>query len=95
LTDIPFESTLSYILKQKNYEINEVTLYFLYSPILLPYFKLTSYTLQHIEIDLKNVSIRKTQFFLNELNQVINEKEIYKNNERIVISFFLLKHFFL
>lgn len=94
LTDIPFESTLSYVLKQKNYEINEVTLYFLYSPIPLPYFKLTSYTLQHIEIDLKNVSIRKTQFFLNELNQVINEKEIYKNNERIVISFFLLKHFF-
>ena len=100
LTDIPFKSTLSYVLEEKSnkdFLLKEEDFSFLYSPIYFPYFKNFDNLNRpsfNIGRELKNISIRKTQLFLNELNQVINEKEIYKNNERIVISFFLLKHFF-
>ena len=100
LTDIPFESTLSYVLKQEIYKdslLNEEDFKFLYLPVYLPHFNNfnnLNRPLTSIKFELKNVTIRKTQLFLNELNQVINEKEIYKKNKRVVILFFLLKHFY-
>ena len=100
LTDIPFRSTLSYVLKEKfneNFLLKEIDFSFLYSPIYFPYFKNFDNLNRpsfNIGRELKNISIRKTQLFLNELNQVINEKEIYKKNKRVVIIFFLLKHFY-
>ena len=100
LTDIPFESTLSYVLKQEIYKdslLNEEDFKFLYLPVYLPHFNNfnnLNHPLTSIKFELKNVTIRKTQLFLNELNQVINEKEIYKKNKRVVILFFLLKHFY-
>ena len=100
LTDIPFESTLSYVLKQEIYKdslFDEEDFKFLYLPVHLPHFNNfnnLNRPLTSIKFELKNVTIRKTQLFLNELNQVINEKEIYKKNKRVVILFFLLKHFY-
>ena len=100
LTDIPFESTLSYVLKQEIYKdslLNEEDFKFLYLPVYLPHFNNfnnLNHPLTSIKFELKNVTIRKTQLFFNELNQVINEKEIYKKNKRVVILFFLLKHFY-
>lgn len=100
LTDIPFENTLSYVLKQEIYKdslLNEEDFKFLYLPVYLPHFNNfnnLNRPLTSIKFELKNVTIRKTQLFLNELNQVINEKEIYKKNKRVVILFFLLKHFY-
>ena len=100
LTDIPFRSTLSYVLEEKSnkdFLLKEEDFSFLYSPIYFPYFKNFDNLNRpsfNIGRELKNISIRKTQLFLNELNQVINEKEIYKKNKRIVILFFLLKHFY-
>ena len=100
LTDIPFESTLSYVLKQEIYKdslLNEEDFKFLYLPVYLPHFNNfnnLNRPLTSLKFELKNVTIRKTQLFLNELNQVINEKEIYKKNKRVVILFFLLKHFY-
>ena len=100
LTDIPFESTLSYVLKQEVYKdslLNEEDFKFLYLPVYLPHFNNfnnLNRPLTSLKFELKNVTIRKTQLFLNELNQVINEKEIYKKNKRVVILFFLLKHFY-
>ena len=100
LTDIPFESTLSYVLKQEIYKdslLNEEDFKFLYLPVYLPHFNNfnnLNRPLTSVKFELKNVTIRKTQLFLNELNQVINEKEIYKKNKRVVILFFLLKHFY-
>ena len=84
LTDIPFESTLSYVLKQEIYKdslLNEEDFKFLYLPVYLPHFNNfnnLNHPLTSIKFELKNVTIRKTQLFFNELNQVINEKEIYK-----------------
>ena len=100
LTDIPFESTLSYVLKQEIYKdslFDEEDFKFLYLPVYLPHFNNfnnLNRPLTSIKFELKNATIRKTQLFLNELNQVINEKEIYKKNKRVVILFFLLKHFY-
>ena len=100
LTDIPFESTLSYVLKQEIYKdslLDEEDFKFLYLPVYLPHFNNfnnLNRPLTSIKFELKNVTIRKTQLFLNELNQVINEKGIYKKNKRVVILFFLLKHFY-
>ena len=97
LTDIPFKSTLSYVLKQEIYQdflLNEEDFNFLYLPVYLPHFNNINRPLTSMRFELKNISIRKTQLFLNELNQVINEKEIYKKNKRVVIIFFLLKHFY-
>ena len=100
LTDIPFENTLSYVLKQEIYKdslLNEEDFKFLYLPVYLPHFNNfnnLNRPLTSIKFELKNVTIRKTQLFFNELNQVINEKEIYKKNKRVVILFFLLKHFY-
>ena len=100
LTDIPFESTLSYVLKQEIYKdslFDEEDFKFLYLPVHLPHFNNfnnLNRPLTSIKFELKNVTIRKTQLFLNELNQVINEKEIYQKNKRVVILFFLLKHFY-
>ena len=100
LTDIPFRSTLSYVLEEKSnkdFLLKEEDFSFLYSPIYFPYFKNFDNLNRpsfNIGRELKNISIRKTQLFLNELNQVINEKEIYKKNKRVVIIFFLLKHFY-
>ena len=100
LTDIPFKSTLSYVLKQEIYKdslLDEEDFKFLYLPVHLPHFNNfnnLNRPLTSIKFELKNVTIRKTQLFLNELNQVINEKEIYKKNKRVVILFFLLKHFY-
>lgn len=100
LTDIPFESTLSYVLKQEIYKdslFDEEDFKFLYLPVHLPHFNNfnnLNRPLTSVKFELKNVTIRKTQLFLNELNQVINEKEIYKKNKRVVILFFLLKHFY-
>ena len=100
LTDIPFKSTLSYVLKQEIYKdslLDEEDFKFLYLPVYLPHFdnfNNLNRPLTSIKFELKNVTIRKTQLFLNELNQVINEKEIYKKNKRVVILFFLLKHFY-
>ena len=98
LTDIPFKSTLSYVLKQEIYKdslLDEEDFKFLYLPVYLPHFNNfnnLNRPLTSVKFELKNVTIRKTQLFLNELNQVINEKEIYKKNKRVVILFFLLKH---
>lgn len=97
LTDIPFKSTLSYVLKQEIYKdslLNEEDFKFLYLPVYLPHFNNINCPSTSMRFELKNISIRKTQLFLNELNQVINEKEIYKKNKRVVILFFLLKHFY-
>ena len=100
LTDIPFENTLSYVLKQEIYKdslLNEEDFKFLYLPVYLPHFNNfnnLNRPLTSLKFELKNVTIRKTQLFLNELNQVINEKGIYKKNKRVVILFFLLKHFY-
>ena len=100
LTDIPFKSTLSYVLKQEIYKdslLDEEDFKFLYLPVYLPHFNNfnnLNRPLTSLKFELKNVTIRKTQLFLNELNQVINEKEIYKKNKRVVILFFLLKHFY-
>ena len=100
LTDIPFKSTLSYVLKQEIYKdslLDEEDFKFLYLPVYLPHFNNfnnLNRPLTSIKFELKNVTIRKTQLFLNELNQVINEKGIYKKNKRVVILFFLLKHFY-
>ncbi|WP_454953534.1 P-loop NTPase fold protein [Fusobacterium hwasookii] len=97
LTDIPFKSTLSYVLKQEIYQdflLNKEDFNFLYLPVYLPHFNNINRPLTSMRFELKNISIRKTQLFLNELNQVINEKEIYKKNKRVVIIFFLLKHFY-
>ena len=100
LTDIPFKSTLSYVLKQEIYKdslLDEEDFKFLYLPVYLPHFNNfnnLNRPLTSVKFELKNVTIRKTQLFLNELNQVINEKEIYKKNKRVVILFFLLKHFY-
>ena len=100
LTDIPFKSTLSYVLKQEIYKdslLDEEDFKFLYLPVYLPHFNNfnnLNRPLTSVKFELKNVTIRKTQLFLNELNQVINEKGIYKKNKRVVILFFLLKHFY-
>ena len=100
LTDIPFKSTLSYVLKQEIYKdslLDEEDFKFLYLPVYLPHFNNfnnLNRPLTSLKFELKNVTIRKTQLFLNELNQVINEKGIYKKNKRVVILFFLLKHFY-
>ena len=97
LTDIPFKSTLSYVLKQEIYQdflLNEEDFNFLYLPVYLPHFNNINRPLTSMRFELKNISIRKTQLFLNVLNQVINEKEIYKKIKRVVIIFFLLKHFY-
>lgn len=100
LTDIPFRSTLSYVLEEKSnkdFLLKEEDFTFLYSPIYLPHFKNfdnLNRTLTSMRFELTNVTIRKTQLFLTELNQVITEKEIYKKNKRVVILFFLLKHFY-
>ena len=97
LTDIPFKSTLSYVLKQEIYKdslLNEEDFKFLYLPVYLPHFNNINRPSTSMRFELKNISIRKTQLFLNELNQVINEKEIYKKNKRVVILLFLLKHFY-
>ena len=100
LTDIPFKSTLSYVLEEKSnkdFLLKEEDFTFLYSPIYLPHFKNfdnLNRSLTSMRFELTNVTIRKTQLFLTELNQVITEKEIYKKNKRVVILFFLLKHFY-
>ena len=100
LTDIPFRSTLSYVLEEKSnkdFLLKEEDFTFLYSPIYLPHFKNfdnLNRSLTSMRFELTNVTIRKTQLFLTELNQVITEKEIYKKNKRVVILFFLLKHFY-
>ena len=100
LTDIPFKSTLSYVLEEKSnkdFLLKEEDFTFLYSPIYLPHFKnfdTLNRPLTSMRFELTNVTIRKTQLFLTELNQVITEKEIYKKNKRVVILFFLLKHFY-
>ncbi|EHI79660.1 hypothetical protein HMPREF9093_00053 [Fusobacterium sp. oral taxon 370 str. F0437] len=100
LTDIPFRSTLSYVLKEKfnkNLLLKEEDFSFLYLPIYLPHFIFFNDLNHHrinMSFELKNVTIRKTELFLTELNQVINEKEIYKKNNRVVILFFILKHFY-
>ena len=100
LTDIPFRSTLSYVLEEKSnkdFLLKEEDFTFLYSPIYLPHFKNfdnLNHPLTSMRFELTNVTIRKTQLFLTELNQVITEKEIYKKNKRVVILFFLLKHFY-
>ena len=100
LTDIPFRSTLSYVLKEKfnkNLLLKEEDFSFLYLPIYLPHFIFFNDINHHrinMSFELKNVTIRKTELFLTELNQVINEKEIYKKNNRVVILFFILKHFY-
>ena len=100
LTDIPFKSTLSYVLEEKSnkdFLLKEEDFTFLYSPIYLPHFKNfdnLNRPLTSMRFELTNVTIRKTQLFLTELNQVITEKEIYKKNKRVVILFFLLKHFY-
>lgn len=100
LTDIPFRSTLSYVLEEKSnkdFLLKEEDFTFLYSPISLPHFKNfdnLNRPLTSMRFELTNVTIRKTQLFLTELNQVITEKEIYKKNKRVVILFFLLKHFY-
>lgn len=100
LTDIPFRSTLSYVLEEKSnkdFLLKEEDFTFLYSPIYLPHFKNfdnLNRPLTSMRFELTNVTIRKTQLFLTELNQVINEKEIYKKNNRVVILFFILKHFY-
>ena len=100
LTDIPFRSTLSYVLEEKSnkdFLLKEEDFTFLYSPIYLPHFKNfdnLNRPLTSMRFELTNVTIRKTQLFLTELNQVITEKEIYKKNKRVVILFFLLKHFY-
>ena len=100
LTDIPFKSTLSYVLEEKSnkdFLLKEKDFTFLYSPIYLPHFKnfdTLNRPLTSMRFELTNVTIRKTQLFLTELNQVITEKEIYKKNKRVVILFFLLKHFY-
>ena len=100
LTDIPFKSTLSYVLEEKSNKdllLKEEDFIFLYSPIYLPHFKnfdTLNRPLTSMRFELTNVTIRKTQLFLTELNQVITEKEIYKKNKRVVILFFLLKHFY-
>lgn len=100
LTDIPFRSTLSYVLEEKSnkdFLLKEEDFTFLYSPIYLPHFKNfdnLNRSLTSMRFELTNVTIRKTQLFLTELNQVIIEKEIYKKNKRVVILFFLLKHFY-
>lgn len=100
LTDIPFRSTLSYVLEEKSnkdFLLKEEDFTFLYSPIYLPRFKdfdNLNRPLTSMRFELTNVTIRKTQLFLTELNQVITEKEIYKKNKRVVILFFLLKHFY-
>lgn len=100
LTDIPFRSTLSYVLKEKfnkNFLLKEEDFSFLYLPIYLPHFIFFNDINHHrinMSFELKNVTIRKTELFLTELNQVINEKEIYKKNNRVVILFFILKHFY-
>lgn len=100
LTDIAFKSTLSYVLEEKSnkdFLLKEEDFTFLYSPIYLPHFKnfdTLNRPLTSMRFELTNVTIRKTQLFLTELNQVITEKEIYKKNKRVVILFFLLKHFY-
>lgn len=100
LTDIPFRSTLSYVLEEKSnkdFLLKEEDFTFLYSPIYLPHFKNfdnLNRPLTSMRFELTNVTIRKTQLFLTEFNQVITEKEIYKKNKRVVILFFLLKHFY-
>ena len=100
LTDIPFRSTLSYVLEEKSnkdFLLKEEDFTFLYSPIYLPHFKNfdnLNRPLTSMRFELTNVTIRKTQLFLTELNQVITEKEIYKKSKRVVILFFLLKHFY-
>ena len=100
LTDIPFRSTLSYVLEEKSnkdFLLKEEDFTFLYSPIYLPHFKNfdnLNRPLTSMRFELTNITIRKTQLFLTELNQVITEKEIYKKNKRVVILFFLLKHFY-
>lgn len=100
LTDIPFRSTLSYVLEEKSnkdFLLKEEDFTFLYSPIYLPHFKNfdnLNRPLTSMRFELTNVTIRKTQLFLTELNQVITEKEIYKKNKRVIILFFLLKHFY-
>jgi len=49
-----------------------------------------------IEIDIECISIRKIQQFLNELMQSLKNNNEYtkKENKRVVISFYVFKHFF-
>ena len=48
-----------------------------------------------MRFELTNVTIRKTQLFLTELNQVITEKEIYKKKQKSCYPIFLIKTFFI
>ena len=96
ITEIPFYSIIKYVLKEEKYKDY---------PIKKEEFKLLDFNDRTILIysylgeegslryKYKNISIRRIEHFLDELNIIIREKEKYFQNKEIVITFFFMKHF--
>lgn len=93
LTDISLTSILNYLFEENEFPINRSAFTFLETPtnFAFPNWELTSF---RFASNIPNITIRKVDHFLKEAISCVNQKEIYRTNEREVILFFLIKHFF-
>lgn len=97
LTEIPFARILDYLFakeNQKNLSVDRADFNFLCLPINTPFAFCGKSRGATISLKLPNVTIRRTEHFLKEINTFLKKDSVYEKNKREVILFFLLKHFY-
>lgn len=99
LTEINFFDILETLFRKRNISKDLLTLDdFLYLKLPInvdPYLTKTLPLPKRLEIVMGGATIRKVEYFLNDLITSLNEKELYrmKENKRDVITFYFIKHF--
>ena len=96
LTDIPFAEILDYLFaqeKNRGLSVTRKDFEFLCFPIAIP-FSISKGIGASISLVLPDLTIRKTEHFLDEIDCFLKKGGAYGENKREVILFFLLKHFY-
>lgn len=97
LTDIPFSKILDYFFeekKKKNLEIERENFQFLERPIYPPHLCGGSSVSTSFYLQVPDVTIRKMEYFLNEIILYMDKDKIYVKHKRETILFFLIKYFY-
>ena len=96
LTELPWEHILDYLLEKRGseYFFDKKDFQFLKFPLDIPHFRGLQVSSNSISIIIPNVTIRKMENFLDELDLALKNNSGYSGHKKIVIVFFLIKNFY-
>lgn len=97
LTDIEFSKILSYLFDERadrKLPVQRKDFRFLELPVSAPYSLARNAGSIQSSLQILDVTIRKTEYFLDEIILFMGKDGIYRENKRETILFFLIKHFY-